>query len=183
MGLTGVSQLLPPDAGFFQRCCGRQLPRMVSPVVDELIDSDMVTTLCLALRRDLFIHLGRMNDRLLAGVDPELRHRVRQAGLRVAVAPQTWAFHPAPDNLEELVRYGAKKGRLTAWQYRFARELMYDCPEGHTEGVAAQTSLAYRVFRKAVRLCALVLTLRPLGAIYELAYLYGYLHGLIRRWP
>lgn len=182
VGLTGVSQLIPPDANLFQRCCARQIPRAVSPVVDQLADSDMVTTLCLAIRRDLFVRIGRMNDRLLAGVDPDLRHRVRQAGLRVAVVPQAWAYHPAPDNLRALVLYGYKKGSLTAWQYRFARDLMYDCPEGHVGQFAAQTSLPYRVLRKGLRLLGQLVTRRPLGVIYELSYLGGYLCGLVRRW-
>jgi len=182
IGMTGVSQLVPPDAGFFQRCCARQIPRAISPVVDQLQDSDMVTTLCLALRRDLFERIGRMNDRLLAGVDPDLRHRVRQAGLRVAVVPHAWAYHPAPANLGALVRYGFKKGAFTAWQYRFARELMYDCPEGHVGRFRAQTSLPYRVLRKGARFLGLLFALRPLGAIYEVAYLFGYVNGLVRRW-
>ena len=182
VGLAGVSQLIPRDAKFFQRCCARQIPRAVSPVVDQLVDSDMVTTLCLAIRRDLFVRVGRMNDRLLAGVDPDLRHRVRQAGLRVVVVPHAWAYHPAPDTLGALVRYGYKKGHLTAWQYRFARDLMYDCPEGHVGDFAAQTTLPYRVLRKGARFLAQLLTLRPLGAIYEVSYLFGYLNGLVRRW-
>ena len=81
LGLTGVSQRIPLDASWFQRSCAHQIPRAISPVVDELTDSDMVTTLCLAIPRDLFYRIGKMNDRLLAGVDPDLRHRVRQAGL------------------------------------------------------------------------------------------------------
>lgn len=182
VGLAGVSQLIPRDANLFQRCCARQIPRAVSPVVDQLVDSDMVTTLCLAIRRDLFARIGRMNDRLLAGVDPDLRHRVRLAGFRVAVVPHAWAYHPAPDNLQALVLYGYKKGIFTAWQYRFARDLMYDCPEGHVGQFAAQTSLPYRVLRKGMRLLGQLATMRPLGVVYELSYLFGYLNGLVRRW-
>ena len=182
IGLTGVSQLIPPDANRFQRWCANQIPRAISSVVEEITDSDMVTTMCLAIPRDLFYHVGKMNDRLLAGVDPDLRHRVRKAGYRVVVVPQTWAYHPAPESLRSLFRYAFRKGGYTAWQYRFSRDLMYDCPDGHVEEFADQTTLAYRVIRKGFRVLKEIVMLRPLGLIYDLSYTFGYLDGLVRRW-
>ena len=181
VGITGVSQQIPLDANRFQHRCAGQIPRAVSPVVDELTDSDMVTTLCLAIRREFFEQIGGMNDWIRAGVDPDLRHRVRQAGYRVAVVPQAWAYHPAPDNMRELVRYGFKKGSLTAWQYRFARDLMYDCPEGHVGDFTAQTTLLYRIARKGGQLLGSIARLRLLRVVYDLAYGGGYLWGLTRR--
>lgn len=181
VGITGVSQRIPLDANWFQQRCAGQIPRAVSPVVEELTDSDMVTTLCLAIRRELFEQIGGMNDRILAGVDPDLRHRVRQAGYRVAVVPHAWAYHPAPNSLQELVRYGFKKGGLTAWQYRFARDLMYDCPEGHVGDFAAQTTLPYRIVRRGGQLLGSIVRLRLLRVVYDLAYGGGYLWGLTRR--
>lgn len=182
VGLTGVSQLLPPDANAFQRRCGCQLPRTVSPIVDELTDSDMVTTMCLAISSELFGQIGKMNDWIIAGVDPELRYRVRQAGCRVVVVPRAWAFHPAPDHWGFLFRYAYKKGSFTAWQYRFARDLMYDCPEGHEGEFEEQTTLVFRVIRKAVGICGELLTGRFWGLAYDLVYTIGYVHGLVRRW-
>jgi glycosyltransferase involved in cell wall biosynthesis len=181
VGMTGVSQQIPLDANEFQHRCAGQIPRAVSPVVEELTDSDMVTTLCLAIRRELFEQIGGMNDRIRAGVDPDLRHRVREAGYRVVVVPHAWAYHPAPDSMKELVRYGFKKGSLTAWQYRFARDLMYDCPEGHVGDFTTQTSLPYRIMRRGVQLFGSVVRLRLLGIVYDLSYTSGYLWGLVQR--
>ncbi len=183
MGLIGVSQALPTDSNWFQRWSATQIPRVTSPVVDELTESDMVTTLCLAVPRQLFEELGGMNGRLLAGVDPELRHRVRRAGRRVVVIPNSWAYHPVPETLVCMVKYAFRKGGLTAWQYRFARDLMYDCPENHVADEPGQTMLIYRVARKFARITKELLTLRPVGVIYDLSYTAGYVHGLIRRWP
>jgi len=182
VGLTGVSQFIPPDANWFQRMSVSQVPRSQSPLVDELTDSDMVTTMCLAIPRELFDAIGGMNDRLIAGVDPELRHRVRQAGYRVAVVPQAWAYHPIPDSLPKLVRYAFKKGGFTAWQYRFARDLMYDCPEDHVGDFREKTSLPFRVLRKCVRMLSEVVRLRLLGVVYDCSYSLGYIYGLVRRW-
>lgn len=183
IGLTGVSQFIPPDANWFQQMCARQIPRAISPLVDELTDSDMVTTLCLAIRRDLFNQIGKMNEWLLAGVDPELRYRVRKAGYRVVVVPQAWAYHPVPENIHTLVRYAAKKGGYTAWQYRFARNLMYDCPDGHVEEFTPQITVSYRTLRKGIRLLREAVQGHLLGVIYDLSYAIGYLHGMMRRWP
>jgi len=182
IGLTGVSQLLPPDAGWFQHWAAGQIPRSTSPVVETLTDSDMVTTMCLAIPRDLFYRIGKMDDYMLAGIDPDLRHRVRVAGYRVAVVPKAWAYHPSPDTLYALIMYAHKKGGYTAWQYRFAREQMYDCPEAHTGNFKSQTTLFYRVMRKILRVLNEALGLKPMGLLYDMCYVVGYLHGLVRKW-
>ena len=181
VGLTGVSQSIPPAANQFQKWTARQIPRGTSPLVQKLTDSDMVTTMCLAIPRDLFEHVGMMNERLLAGVDPDLRNRVRLAGYRVVVVPNAHAFHPLPDDLCSLLRYGFKKGGLTAWQYRFARDLMYDCPDGHTTPVA-RTTLPFRMARKVLRMLREFARLRFLGLAYDGAYTVGYIYGSVKRW-
>ena len=182
IGMTGPSQQIPPDANRFQFWSGRQIPRSLSAIVDEITDSDMVSHMCLAMPRDLFEQVGRESDWLLAGTDPDLRHRVRMAGYRIVVVPQTWAYHPAPDNMSSLLSFGYKKGCFTAWQYRFARDLMYDAPDGHTGDFKAQTTLPYRVLRKVGRMCGELIALRPLGLVFDLAYTVGYAHGLSRKW-
>lgn len=182
IGMTGPAQLIPPEAGWFQRWCAGQIPRAASPIVDEITPSDMVSHMCLAIPRELFDQVGKESDWLLAGTDPDLRHRVRQAGFQVVVIPQTWAYHPAPHDMRSLLSYAYKKGGFTAWQYRFARDLMYDCPDGHTGDFQATTSLPFRIARKGLNMIREVIFLRPLGLIYDLAYSVGYAVGLLRKW-
>lgn len=182
VGMTGPSQLVPPDANRFQNWSAKQIPRSFSPVVDEITDSDMVSHMCLAIPKELFYQVGKESDWLLAGTDPDLRYRVRKAGFRIVVVPQTWAYHPAPESFRSLVRFAFKKGSYSAWQYQFARDLMYDCPDGHTGEFAAQTTLAYRVIRKGCRALKEIVAFRPLGLLYDMSYVSGYLHGLIWRW-
>ena len=182
VGMTGPSQLVPPNARFFQRWCARQIPRSFSPIVDDLTDSDMVSHMCLAISKSLFLEVGRENDLLLAGTDPDLRFRVRQAGYRIVVVPQTWAYHPAPDSLRKVASFAFKKGSYSAWQYRFARNLTYECPDGHTGNFRVRTTLPFRIFRKIGRVAKEVLYFRPLGVIYDFSYSVGYLIGLTRRW-
>ena len=182
IGMTGPAQLIPPDANYFQHLICKQIPRSYAPVGGEMTDSDMVSHMCLAIPKDLFFEVGKESDWLLAGTDPDLRHRVRQAGLRIVVVPNTWGYHPVPEGMASLAKFAFKKGRYTAWQYRFARELMYECREGHIGDFPAQTTLPYRVARKALRAVGEILTLRPFGFYYDLCYSAGYIKGLVRKW-
>jgi glycosyltransferase involved in cell wall biosynthesis len=182
IGMTGPSQLIPPDANRFQHMVYKQIPRSFSPIVDELVDSDMVSHMCLAMPASLFFQIGKESDWLLAGTDPDLRFRVREAGYRVVVVPNSWAYHPAPESMRSLARFAYKKGSFTAWQYRFARDLMYEAPDGHTGDFPARTTLLYRVFRKGVRIAGEVITLRPFGLLYDLCYSFGYIVGSFKKW-
>ena len=67
---------------------------------------------------------------------------------RVVVVPSTWAYHPVPVRLDLVLRYAFTKGMYSAWQYRFAQDLSYDCPEGHDPDPPAPTTLPQRVLRK-----------------------------------
>jgi glycosyltransferase involved in cell wall biosynthesis len=182
IGMTGPAQLIPPGANWFQHWSGKQIPRSLSAIVDEITDSDMVSHMCLAISKDLFEKVGRESDWLLAGTDPDLRYRVRQAGFRVVVVPQTWAYHPAPESMKSLFNFAYKKGSYTAWQYRYARDLMYDAPDGHTGEFKAQSTLGFRIVRKVGRMCVELVSLRPLGLIFDIVYSVGYVHGLVRKW-
>ena len=182
IGMTGPAQQIPPGANWFQHWSGKQIPRSLSAIVDEITDSDMVSHMCLAMPKKLFEKVGKESGWLLAGTDPDLRHRVRQAGYRVVVVPHTWAYHPAPESMKSLLNFAYKKGSYTAWQYRFARDLMYDAPDGHTGEFKAQTTLGYRVARKVGRMCMELVSLRPLGLIFDMVYTVGYVHGLFRKW-
>lgn len=182
IGMTGPSQLIPPDANRFQHWVYKQIPRSYSPIVDEVTDSDMVSHMCLAIAKDLFFEIGKESDWLVAGTDPDLRYRVRSAGFRVVVVPNCWAYHPAPESVKSLAMFAFKKGSFTAWQYRFARDLMYECPDGHTGSFSAQTTLPYRIGRKVGRIIKELFMLRPFGLFYDICYSLGYGCGLVKKW-
>jgi hypothetical protein len=183
IGLAGVAQRLPPELSGLRRWVATQLPRTESEVVSEMTDSDMVTTLCVAIRRDFYVEIGGMNTWMITGVDPELRQRVRRAGRHVVVVPSTWAYHPVPVRLDLVLRYAFTKGMYSAWQYRFARDLSYDCPEGHEPDPPGPTTLPQRVLRKGLGLVTELARGRPVRILHDLAYSCGYLAGLRRRWP
>jgi hypothetical protein len=180
LGMVGTSQLLPPDSTAFQRRCAAQLSRSQSPVVKTLTDSDMVTTQCCAMRRSVFEEVGGFHDRILRGVDPELRHRVRQAGYRIAIVPDAWHYHPMPATLRALLRMAWRDGAASAFARRHFPETVLFNPEGHVGEFQAKRSLPQRVLRNATALARNSVTGRWYGTAYGLVYACANLVGSVR---
>jgi cellulose synthase/poly-beta-1,6-N-acetylglucosamine synthase-like glycosyltransferase len=112
IGVTGAAKVLPPDSSWFQRMVARQVPRIEHPVVATLTPADppldrfgytAVTTTCCAVRRDVLEACGGFDEDLVRGVDSEFFVRVAEAGHRIVLAAETWAFHPAPASVGRLV--------------------------------------------------------------------------------
>lgn len=181
LGLVGPSQLPPPEATPFQRSVVRQLPRMAFPVVDRLTDTDMVTHMCLAAPAELWRRIGGEHDDLVRGTDPDLRDRVRRTRRRIAVVPDTWAYHPPPRTLGALLRSAYRGGRGAAWVRRHHPELAYDVPEGPFAGRAKVRGRGYRLVRFALRVLGASVGGRWLRAGSDLAYAAGYLSVLLAR--
>jgi hypothetical protein len=86
IGVTGASKLLPPDAPWFQRWVAREVPRIIHPVVDQLLETNPdppsfyceITTTCCMMRRDVFEAAGGFDEALVRGVDTEFFVRVRR---------------------------------------------------------------------------------------------------------
>lgn len=112
IGVTGASKLLPPDASAFQRWVAREVPRIEHAVVPTPLESNPdppsfyceLTTTCCAMRRDVYDEVAGFNNELIRGVDTEFFTRVRRAGYRFILVPNTWTWHPAPANLWALLR-------------------------------------------------------------------------------
>nr|WP_239583692.1 glycosyltransferase [Herpetosiphon giganteus] len=112
LGVTGAAKLLPPDASAFQRWVAREVPRIEHAVVQTPLESNPdppsfyceLTTTCCAMRRAVYDEVGGFNNELIRGVDTEFFTRVRRAGYRFILVPNTWTWHPAPANLWALLR-------------------------------------------------------------------------------
>lgn len=173
LGLVGTSQVLPADSTPFQKALGAQLSRSQSPVVEELTESDMVTTQCCAMRRAVLDEVGGFHGRILRGVDPELRHRVRLAGYRIAVVPQQWHYHPMPASLKPLVRMAWRDGIASAYARRHFPETILYNPEGHVAEFDAQPSFPRRIARNLSGLVRDLLQGHWYAALYGMAYIAG----------
>jgi glycosyltransferase involved in cell wall biosynthesis len=177
LGTVGTSQLLPPSSTAFQRRCARQVSRSESPIVEQLTESDMVTTQCCAMRREVLVEVGRFHSQIIRGVDPELRHRVRGAGYRIAVVPNCWHYHPMPASLGALLAMAWRNGAASAYARRHFPEAVLDNPGGHVARFAPRLPFRQRILRSAGRLASDTVTGRWYGTLYALAYLGGTLRA------
>ncbi len=134
IGICGASQDIPPDANRFQRAYRRQFARTHFPVVSETVESDMATTLFCAIRRCDIEAVGGFDESLIAGVDVMLRHKIRQLGKRIVVAPGTIAYHPLPSGWRELFR-------RVAW-YGSARAILAQKPDYPFAGLRLHSGFA-----------------------------------------
>lgn len=183
VGLCGPSQRIPPDSRWWQRIAARQIPRSQAPVVETLTDSDMVSHMCLALRRDVWDAVGGENGEIPRGTDPDLRARIRRAGLRVVIVPHTWAYHPMPPTLRGLLVGGFHKGVASARMHRWFPDLVYETPEHGAGGPTTAIGLPRRAVRSLGRFVRAAVTLQLLGVVYRALYILGYGLGYLGPLP
>lgn len=175
VGLSGTAQQLPNDSSSFQKRCAEQIPRSKSEVVTRLTDSDMVTTQCCATKRVELARLGNFHDKILRGVDPELRNRYREAGLRIVIAPDIWHYHPMPANWRALWKMAYRNGYSSAYAQRHFPETVLYNPDGHVGEFQPRRSLRTRIADRTWGFLKAILRAQWCGLTYDLAYAAGYL--------
>lgn len=191
IGVAGAAKLLPPGAPPFQRWAAREVPRIVHPTVDALLETNPdppsfyceITTTCCAMRRAVFAEAGGFDETLVRGVDTEFFVRVRRCGYRFVLAPHTWTYHPAPATLRALLR------KQFLYGVGHAQEVRRD-PQ-RARGRALSTpwrAAAFVAFRTAILLPNVVLPysfaapswrpgFKPLKALASYASALGYVWG------
>ncbi len=173
IGMTGPSQLIPEDSSWLQKAAARQMPRSEFPVQDKLVDSDMVTHMCLCMPADLFNELGGENPDIIAGTDPDLRHKVREAGFRVCVVPHCWAYHPMPDTFWKLLKLSYLKGKNSAIVGKTHPELVLELDAGFRKEFAPRKTLFFRILRNLWILLYCIVTLKFIRLLTTMMYIWG----------
>jgi len=181
IGIAGTSRLLPTDANWFQKASARQLGRAIFPTVDRIVDSDMATHDCLSMPKDLYEGIGGEHDELVRGTDPDLRYRVRKAGLRVVIVPNTWIYHPLPKTLSKLIRKNFRNGIGAGWVFKNYPHLAYEAPDAKVAEFAPKRSFPYRVVRALWRLILALITFKFIRFASSLSYISGYFWGLVKK--
>jgi hypothetical protein len=203
IGVTGASKLLPPGAPWFQRWAGREVPRIVHPIVERPLETNPdppsfyceITTTCCAMRRALFEQAGGFDETLVRGVDTEFFVRLRRLSpqssvlsphYRFILVPRTWTYHPAPATLRALLR------KQFLYGYGHAQEVRRD--PARSRGRTLRTPLhaaAFLLFRTAILLPNIFLPysfaapswrlgFKPLKALASYASALGYVSGWYR---
>ncbi|MEK7309539.1 MAG: glycosyltransferase [Planctomycetota bacterium] len=180
IGITGASQLLPPDANRFQKRCNKEFDRFQFPVINEMIESDMATHAAMAIRKNVFMKAGQENVNLIYGDDPEFRARLRQAGYKIVVVPQTWIYHPPPKNLISFLRISFQRGKGAAHDFLNYPDLIYETPPANAKTFVSHRSFLYRVLRAIIQNIEATLKLKLIFLSVRISYEIGYGLGLLR---
>jgi len=181
IGMAGAAIVTSKESNWFRRTAARQFPRFEMPVAQKVTDSDLPGHPCAAFPKRVFLQVGMEREDILRGLDPDLRVRIRKAGFRVVLAPETWAYHPLPDSLFKFIRVFLRNGYGSAYLQRVHPEINYDTGETvSSEGFRPKRSFLYRVFRFPLRLIQSLFTFQWLRLLGYSVYLIGYLAGWIR---
>lgn len=170
VGMTGPSQLIPEDSNRFQRVASKQIPRSLFPVQTKLVDSDMVTHMCLCMPAELFKKVGWENPDIIAGTDPDLRYRVRKAGYRVCVVPDTWAYHPMPETFWKLMKLSYIKGKNSAIVRKTYPELIFELDTGFKKEFEPKKNTVFRILRNTGIILYCILTFKIIRFSVTLIY-------------
>jgi len=180
IGMAGASIVLPPESNTFQQRAARQFPRYNMPVVDNVVDSDFACHGCCAIRTEVFNAVGREREDIIRGLDPDLRVRLRCAGYRVVLVPNTIVYHPLPGSWSKLLRMFFRNGYGSAYAQKFQPDSVYETHERLSErGFQPRTSLVFRALRFPGRLLRALAEGKTLRFGAYVAYATGYAWGFL----
>jgi glycosyltransferase involved in cell wall biosynthesis len=149
LGMVGAACTIPDWATPFQKKAMVQIPRRFFPVQKETNDSDMVQHPCLMMRKDEFQKMGGEDEELIRGLDPVLRKKVRDAGLRVAIVADTWVYHLLPDGFLKLLRMYFRNGVGSGYAQKHFPDRVLELSDGYDEGqFVEKRSWIWRVMRR-----------------------------------
>jgi cellulose synthase/poly-beta-1,6-N-acetylglucosamine synthase-like glycosyltransferase len=184
VGMAGASIAVDPESTPFQRAAAAQFPRLHTPDVSVITDSDFACHGCCAIRRPVFEQVGREREDIVRGLDPDLRERIRAAGFRVVLVPGARIYHPLPDGWRALGHMFFRNGFGSAYSQKFQPESVYETHEQLSSGsFRPRRSFVYRALRFPARLLHALVTGKWIRLAAYCAYAAGYVYGLARAQP
>jgi len=178
LGLLGISKLIPQASNWFQRRSAKEIPRATSPIYSELTEGDLVDHMCIAVRKDLFFKVGMENENLIRGTDPDLRYRIRKAGFKIAIVPDSWGYHPVPGSLIKLLKTFYINGMGSCWVQRHYPELAFHDSEDHTTPFQPQTTRPFRMMTFCGDLLKSILHGHIFYFLARISYALGFGYGI-----
>lgn len=184
IGMAGASIVPDPEWNPFQRRAAVQFPRLQTPEVTRITDSDLACHGCCGIPLAVFKAVGGEREDILRGLDPDLRVRLRAAGYRVVLAPHCRIHHPLPPTLTALLRTFFRNGYGSAYAQRFAPDSVYETHESlENVGFRPKVPLAFRALRFPMRLLRALASGQGLRFAAYLAYGAGYAWGWLTAKP
>lgn len=179
IGIVGVSNVVPKQASLLIRLAMEQIPRRSSPIVSQIIDSDMAEHPCLAISKVLFYKIGGENELIPRGLDPYLRYMVRKAGYRVVVIPHTWIHHLPPSNPIRLIKQFFRNGKGAAFCQKFYPHWVLELTRSHSNPEKMQRGLLFRLARNIIFLVFSLMQGKIIYFITQISYLAGFCLGIL----
>jgi GT2 family glycosyltransferase len=180
IGAVCASLRLPSDASLFQKRYVSEIAHYQHPIVEEPVEVFVAASACFAVTRELFLYLNGFDEKIVRGEDSEFSWRLLQAGYRIMLAPRTWCYHPAPDNISELIRINVRNGLGVAFVDTFYPHLNIDVhPETITK-FSSPKSKGQRLKRFILSGLKAIVSLKFLLVLSKLFYMAGYVWGLFR---
>ncbi len=179
VGMAGASVNVNPDANIFQKMVAREFPRCSVPVVSETVESDLACHGCCAIPADVFREIGGENEKLIRGLDPDLRERLRNKGYKVVLAPDCLVYHPPPSSFSRYLKIMYRNGAGSAYAQKVHPELVFLTDERLKSGKKLQRSFAARIAAYPVRILDYMRSMRIFRIIGSAAYLCGFTMGYL----
>jgi len=179
IGMAGVANLVPENVSWFVRRIMQELPRRTSPIVSEIIDSDLAEHPCCLIPREIFLEVGGENELIPRGLDPYLRQAIRRAGYRVVVLPDLFIHHLPPKTFRKFVRQFYRNGKMAAYVNKFYPQFVVELTTEHGTAVAPKRSIPARIVSYIWRLLKTIVTFRAFYLLSLVLYLSGYLIGYL----
>lgn len=179
IGMAGVSNLIPANAPWLVRRAMQEIPRRSSKLVKKITDSDMAEHPCCAIPKKVFWGVGGESEVIPRGLDPYLRHKIRQAGYRVVVIPKAWIHHLPPDSFWKIMKRYCKNGKIAAYCNKFYPELIYDQAYKHNQQVNKKLPFIWRIFRYLWRMLFAFVIFKWIWLSAQISNALGFIWGWI----
>lgn len=180
VGLCGPAQQLPEDLSRTERRRAQQIPRTHTESSGTFRETDMVTHACLSMPRKLFIEIGMEHPNLISGTDPDLRYRVRKAGYRVGLVPDTRVVHPPIKNATELIEANFNGGRQSKWvQRNYGDYHLKADPKMTDESEYKHSGKLNKLTRHIASFGSRLFNVQEWALLAQLSYIAGYSYELV----
>lgn len=179
IGMAGVSNLIPDNAPWLVRRAMKEIPRRSSKLVEQTTESDMAEHPCCAIPKKVFWEVGGESEIIPRGLDPYLRHKIREAGYRVVVIPDTWIHHLLPDSFRKIMKRCFKNGKTAAYCNKFYPELVYDQAYKHKQQAIKKLPFIWRILRYCWRVLLAFFTFKWIWLSAQISNALGFIWGWI----
>jgi GT2 family glycosyltransferase len=181
VGMAGASVVISPESNRFQQRAAKQFPRFNMPIAEKVLESDMASHGCCVIPRSLFYEIGREKETIFRGLDPDLRQRLRLAGYKTVLAPQTWVYHPLSPTFVKLMKQFYRNGVGSAHAWLVDPKTVFQTHEkADLKGFVPRRSFVYRAMRFPLRLLHALVTLRVIRCAAYSGYALGFVYGLFK---